>query len=582
VDGAQRERNLFKAGPAAADEGFVVFRQLLASAVLSLAISLCGAGVACAQAPQAPTPLGLPLAAPASDVVPPPGFQTNARQALAIAEATPTVRRLRREHPDLRAHAYVWGSYRWEVDFGLPKKDLAEVDVSGAGAVVAVWTGLQVDSYFARGHFGGLFDSPWVLIPFCLLFVLPFVDFRRRPRLLYLDLLVLLSFGVSYFLFTKGMVNWSVPLVYPPLVYLLARMLIAGFRGHRLRGRLVPHLPTAALAIGLVVLVGARIAINIEAKETVDVAYASVIGADRIWHHQVLYVNHAVHGDTYGPVTYLAYVPFERAFPWHGAWDFLPASHAAAIFFDLLTIVGLFLLGRQLRAGPTGRRLGLALAWAWAAYPFTLLGLVKNTNDGLVAMLVVYALLAFRSPVGRGALLGLAAAAKFSPAAMLPLFAAGDGERNWRRTASCAAAFVAVVVFAIWMYLPPQGVSKFYDATIGFQIRRSDIMSLWGLHPTLKWLQTVIEAGAVGLALFVGFARKRRSLAQVAALGAAVTIAVQVPAMHWFYFYIVWFFPLVLVALFAGERRRSEELPAMGKFAWDSRIETPEPVAALV
>jgi hypothetical protein len=125
-------------------------------------------------------------------------------------------------------------------------------------------------------------------------------------------------------------------------------------------------------------------------------------------------------------------------------------------------------------------------------------------------------------------------------------------------------------------------VSKFYDATIGYQINRSDILSLWGLHPTLKWLQTVLEVAAVGLALFVAFARKRRSLAQVAALGAAVTIAVQVPAMHWFYFYIVWFFPLVLIALFAGERRRSEELPETGIVAWDSRIEAPEPVAAAV
>jgi hypothetical protein len=35
----------------------------------------------------------------------------------------------------------------------------------------------------------------------------------------------------------------------------------------------------------------------------------------------------------------------------------------------------------------------------------------------------------------------------------------------------------------------------------------------------------------------------------VAALAAAVIIAVQLPALHWFYLYIVWFLPLVLVAV---------------------------------
>ena len=39
---------------------------------------------------------------------------------------------------------------------------------------------------------------------------------------------------------------------------------------------------------------------------------------------------------------------------------------------------------------------------------------------------------------------------------------------------------------------------------------------------------------------------------QVAALGAAVLIAVQLAMTHWFYLYVVWFVPFVLVALFAG------------------------------
>src|SRR5204863_354321 len=84
------------------------------------------------------------------------------------------------------------------------------------------------------------------------------------------------------------------------------------------------------------------------------------------------------------------FLPFELIFPNNGEWDSLPAAHAATLFFDLLTIVGLVLLGRRLRAGPEGTRLGLALGWAWAAFPFTLWAVMENTNDGMISALIVF------------------------------------------------------------------------------------------------------------------------------------------------------------------------------------------------
>jgi hypothetical protein len=38
-----------------------------------------------------------------------------------------------------------------------------------------------------------------------------------------------------------------------------------------------------------------------------------------------------------------------------------------------------------------------------------------------------------------------------------------------------------------------------------------------------------------------------------------VTIAVQLPAMHWFYLYIPWFLPLVLIAVLANDAPVPEE-----------------------
>lgn len=496
-----------------------------------------------------------PTQTPLSERVAPPGFATSEDQAIAVADRTPAVRAARRAHRRLRSVGYVYAGRRWEVDYFAARRAVVEVDVTAGGRVLRTFSGPQAESYLARGHFGRLADSPWVWLAACVLFLLPFADPRRPRRILHLDLAVVLSLGVSYLFFTRGDVRTSVPLVYPVLAYLLVRLLWLGRRPQRSEQPLVPLLPTAVLVAGLLALVGGRVALNVANDKVIDVGYASVVGADRVIRHQPLYVNNDVHGDTYGPVSYLAYIPFEQVFPFSGAWDSLPSAHAATIAFDLATLLGLFLLGGRLRDGLEGRRLGLALAWAWAACPFTLLAVGVNTNDGLVAMLLVYALLALGSPAGRGALVGLASAAKFAPLALAPLFLAGRGERDRRAWALGAVALAAAVAVPVLLLLPTGGVREFYDTTIGYQLGRLTPFSPWGQDPSLDWLSVSLEAGAVALALAVAvWPRGRRNLAQVAALGAAALIAVQLPAQYWFYLYVVWFAPFLFVALLAPYR----------------------------
>src|SRR5215207_4415165 len=220
---------------------------------------------------------------------------------------------------------------------------------SRSTAVTSVSRSSSADSPEKCWRCGPALRPPHLWLPLAAIFLAAFFDPRRPCRLLHLDLAVLLAFGLSQLYFNQGRIDVSMPIVYPLLAYLAVRTLLAGFRPRERSERLVPRLPVRWMAIGLVLLVACRVGLNLADSNVIDVGYASVVGADRIVHGEELYVPNDVHGDTYGPVNYLAYVPFELIFPWDGTWDSVPAAHAAAITFDLLTIVGLMLLGTTLR-----------------------------------------------------------------------------------------------------------------------------------------------------------------------------------------------------------------------------------------
>ena len=158
-------------------------------------------------------------------------------------------------------------------------------------------------------------------------------------------------------------------------------------------------------------------------------------------------------------------------------------------------------------------------------------------------------------------MVALAAAAKFGPAALAPLFATATGERRWRAAVVFAIAFAAVAALVVLPFLPDGGLRELYDRTLGYQASRGSPFSVWGLAPSLHFLQAPVRAAAVVLAVTVALWPRRKTTAQVAALAAAVIVAVQVGATHWFYFYVVWFLPLFLVATFSAQRERLPGAP---------------------
>ena len=317
-----------------------------------------------------------------------------------------------------------------------------------------------------------------------------------------------------------------------------------------------------------------RIALNVTDSNVIDVGYAGVIGAQRTVAGEPLYGSFPSdneHGDTYGPVNYEAYVPFEQIFGWSGRWDDLPAAHAAAITFDLLAVALLFLLGRRVR-GPT---LGIVLAYSWVSYPFTAFALESNSNDALVAVLVLAALLAatYRSKLGppaRGLFAALAGLTKFAPLALAPVLAtydlraeptpggmerslAGDAREQARaRVRGFAVFLLAFVLTAAVVSIPAlrhDSLHTIYERTLAYQSNRGSPFSVWGLYGGLGGLQEVVQLAAVVLALAFAIVPRRLDLIGLAAACASVTIAAQLGIDHWFYLYIPWFFPLVMLVL---------------------------------
>jgi hypothetical protein len=453
---------------------------------------------------------------------------------------------------------------QWQVDyFDAGGRDVGQVVIDDSGGcVVEKWTGTQVDTKLARGYPGavsGKVNHLWIWLPLCVLFLAPFVDPRRPLRLIHLDLLALLGFSVSLAFFNHAKIEASVLLVYPVLAYVFVRMLIAGFRPAETRDRLLPFAPRGLLVAGIVALVGFHTAYAATEGKVIDVGLAGVIGADRLVKGDEVYGPGAssgmpIRGDVYGPVNYLSYVPFEQAFPWSGEWDEVSAARAAALGFELLTALALFALGRRVRAGPDGNTLGISLAYAWLAFPFTMYTLGSSFNDSLVALLVVCCLLVLSSPPARGALSALAGLTKFGPLILAPLFAAGHGERRPRALILFVLAFLATAAVVTVPLLPHGGFRELYDRTLGYQASRGSPFSVWGQAPSLHFLQTASKVFALALAALFFFIPRRRSTLQVAALAAALLIAVQVTANHWFYPYVVWFTPLVLLAVFAQRR----------------------------
>jgi len=526
-------------------------------------------------------------------------------EAIAIAEADPELQAWVSDNPIRRTAAeFQSKDKKWKVSFvgGTKDAEVVEAEVyvgDEEGNIAEVRTGPQVAWMMARGYEGafGRAVNRWrVWIPLCVVFLLVLLPITRPRSILSwrtLDLLVLLSFTASWALFNQGDIFTSVPLQYPPLLYLLARMIWITVRRARLRRGdpgggdpgdnpggshhsvtvtpsagpaaspsrmprtpgLPGWMPTWLLITVLVVLVALRWGLNGLNSNVIDVGYAGVIGSDLILDGQTPYGNFPEdcgQCDTYGPLNYIAYIPFEAVMPFTGKWDDLPAAHGAATLFDGLTLLALLVLGWRL----AGRKMGLTFAIAWAAFPFTAFTLSSNSNDALISACVAWGLVLAARPLGRGVMIGLGMAAKIVPVILMPLWARhpfprADRAAGPRRLVAYLGGLLIAALLTGWVLLldGTDGIRSFWSRTVGYQAERESPFSIWG---QLEWLRPVhIAIGALVIvgALIVMRWPRRLDIVQWAAISAALVIGFELVLTHWFYLYIPWFLPMVILVV---------------------------------
>jgi hypothetical protein len=494
------------------------------------------------------------------------------RKATRIAAASPEVRDELAKHgpykTEAKYEAGVW-TVRFYVDEtgavgGRPTdegKEVATVAVDDTTwALNYVYTGDQVGWNMARGipgAYGKQANYWWVWLPLSLAFAAAFWRTDRLFSIRNLDVVALLGFLVSHGFFREGIVYEAVILWYPPLIYLLFRLLLMGF-GIGERVDKTSNLPTWLLMVLAGLAGGLVLALNVDSR-VIDVGYAGVVGADRILDGTIPYGHMPPDvgtGDTYGPLNYLLYVPFVLMFGFSGEWDFLPAAHALTLFSFVAGAMALFITGYRL-SGPRG---AAALVFAWAAFPYTIYATNNNTNDVIVAAVSAIGLAAAASPIARGASIAAGFAIKLYPVVLGPLWMTYEGRKR-RPIIDFFLGGVGVGLLTFWVVLldghPLKAAELFYQKTLAFQGDRVSPWTIFSQVPDLAFLQRPLTAFAIFLAVLVAFVPRKKTLRRLAALSAAVVIAFQLTVNYWFYSYVIWFEPFVFVSLLLATNEKT-------------------------
>ncbi len=363
-----------------------------------------------------------------------------------------------------------------------------------------------------------------------------------------------------------------------------------------------PTLPTGTLATLALLLVGLNVLIGV-VREPDDCGVYTNLGTQRMLEAGTFpYGDARLRGGaaaTYGPVLYLSHAPLRMlggaikqsadADPNSASYERPPVwiTKAVCIAFHIAGLFALFFAARRLAGAPTA--LAIVCLYAGSAYVLgvgggpTRIGGMGYISHIAPAALTLLGFVALRSPVACGALLALAAGTVYYPAFFFPLW--WSYHRTRGRALRFTLGFVATgallggAVVAFTHTEPGQNaVSLFFQSTLEHQEAPdqygSSPFSFFGVHPDLRksWNSPIASIGsssllkptfllvtAVSLLGFL-FGRRRRP-AQLALLTAAVAATVQLWKTHATGSYVEWYYPFLLLGLFADRDETADLAP---------------------
>ena len=418
-------------------------------------------------------------------------------------------------------------------------------------------------------------NLPPFLIVLSLLFVfamatLPLLSLRN------LDVLAFASFTSVAWLTSHGFVDASMLVAYPLLGYLIARFLWIGLRGpadtpaESLYWRLTSswqaperrRMPAlVAVALGVIVAI-----LTVSSSGVSDVAFAALSGATDLTHGTAPYghiPDFIVHGDTYPPLTYLAYLPAALLMPVNDAFDNPDGALILTAVVSLVVAAGLYLVVRrtgsetkhELADAEPSHVTGLRAAIAWLAFPPALLAASSGSNDIVLALCLVAVIATLSRPKMSAVLLGVAAWVKLTPVFALPIWLARMRGRELGRALAALAVLSAVVLGSLVALGGPGAVTSMGDA-IAFQFERRSLFSLWtglGLGKAQPLAEGLLFAVVVLATVSVRNDDALRSdPLRLAALLAGVLMLSQFAANYWTWSYLPWAITPALLVLAPG------------------------------
>jgi hypothetical protein len=392
-------------------------------------------------------------------------------------------------------------------------------------------------------------------------------------------------------------------------VLLLIRALIGAFT--RAAQHWTPNVPSSIL-VGLIALLLACSAYLVLVRAPDDCGYYSNLGAARMLetgkfpYADPLLRNGA--GATYGPVLYVAHIPFQLGLSLIGSnreandhsqkqetllkvgREFVEppilATKLAFLSFHLLAVLALVMIGRNLMGLPGG--LGLACLYIGSPYVLGIGGetaLITGTTYISHTAPTAVSLFAF-AMLGRpwvsGALLAVGTGILFYPAFLFPLWL---GYYFWRGRdwVKFAAGFliVSAVIWTTTLLMTQTSpdetaLAALYESTVGHQEAKhaygSSSFSFWGTHPRIAgvWQKPFIEGSylfrpsVVVFGFFIAasfFMARGRAALQLALLTSAVVIAIQLWKSHAGGTYVEWYYPFFLIGVLAHPRRATSQPP---------------------